>query len=108
VDATRSQSVALSDASTRLLVAAADADGDILCFKNISGATIQAGHVNMTEEAGDSPREVARWTAGIDQLEGLGLIKATSYKREIFELTHEGWEAAAKLSSNSGVGTKPT
>ena len=43
------------------------------------------------------PRTVARWVGGIEELERLGFIRALGYKREVFELTREGYEAADEL-----------
>ena len=64
------------------------------------GTHIQAGGTNMI--GGErSPREAARWIAAVEELEGHGLIKAGSYKREVFSLTHAGWEAAASLQNES-------
>jgi hypothetical protein len=101
-EAARTRRVTLSDAAAKLLIAsAASDDGHIMILRTLGGASIQAGQVDMI---GDdrSPREVARWVAGVEELEGYGLVEATSYKREVFRLTHAGWEAAATLSNETG------
>lgn len=100
--------VTLSDASAKLLVAAANSeDGLIISLSTMGGTHIKAGNVEMVGQNGGA-REVARWTAGIEELEGYGLIQDTSYKREIFRLTHSGWEAAASLTGNLGAQTEST
>lgn len=95
-DAPDTRRVTLSAEALRLLTAAANSkDGLIMFFQTHGGAHVKAGHVNMVEN--ESARESARWKAAIEELEGFALIEATSFKREVFRLSHAGWEAAEQL-----------
>jgi hypothetical protein len=95
-DVPRTRRVTLSEAAAKLLIAAASSDdGLIMVLRTMSGARIRAGQTDMIDEDA-SPRAVARWVAGVEELEGYDLVEPTSYKREVFRLTHAGWEAAAK------------
>lgn len=91
------QRVAVSAEAARLLKAAADSRaGHIMVLPHMSGTVIQAGGAQLLADAA-SPRDVARWMAAVESLENLGLIEATSYKREVFRVTHDGYEAAEQI-----------
>lgn len=97
--APKTQRVSLSEEAVEMLkTAAASKDGIIMMLRHLSGTTIMAGGQQMVGN-GASPRDVARWSATIDELEGYGLIEATSYKREVFRVTHSGYEGAAQLEN---------
>jgi hypothetical protein len=99
----RAQRITLSDAATKLLTATArSADGIIMMMRTFDGAYIKAGNDNVIG-ANLGPRELARWSAGIEELESYGLIEAASYKREVFRLTHAGWEAGARLAQDDAT-----
>ena len=91
------QKVSVSPEAAKLLKTAADSrDGHIMLLRHLSGTRIHAGGKAMVPD-GASPRDVARWTAAIETLDRLGLIEATSYKREIFRVTDAGYEAAEQI-----------
>lgn len=93
----KKQRVSLSEEAAGMLTAAAASDdGMVMMLRHMSGTTIIAGGKQMVDD-GASPRDVARWAAAVDELEGYGLIEATSYKREVFRVTHSGYEGAAQL-----------
>lgn len=97
--------VTLSDEAVKLLVAAADtSEGMIMTHRTFSGAIIKAGRIDMLGED-RSPRAAARWIAAIDELDTYGLVQATSPKREIFRLSHAGWEASASLKPDDPPGS---
>jgi hypothetical protein len=89
--------VKVSAEAARLLKAAADSrDGIIMALRHMSGVRLQAGGKQMLpDNAG--PREVAKWTGALEILENLGLIEATSYKREVFRVTDSGYDAADQI-----------
>jgi hypothetical protein len=92
------QRVTISAEAAQVLKAAADDSrgGLIMVLRHMSGTVVQAGGKSMVEE-GATPREIARWVAAVESLEGLGLIEATNYKHEVFRVTHEGYEAAEQI-----------
>ena len=90
-----------ADAAWLLKSAAQSDDGHIMMLRHLGGTQIQAGQEVIVHDHA-SHREVAKFEAAIDTLENNGLIKATSYKREMFRLTHAGYEAAASLNDLPG------
>jgi hypothetical protein len=105
-DAPDTRRVTLSTEAVRLLTAAASSDdGLIMILQTHGGPLVKAGHVNMVEN--ETAREAARWKAAIEELEGFGLIEASSYKREVFRLSHAGWEAAEQLLQSGAAAAQP-
>ena len=47
----------------------------------------------------DSAKEAARWKGALEELERYGFVQAVSYKRQTFEVTREGYDAAEKLKA---------
>ena len=62
-----------------------------------AGSEIQAN--GQVFNADSSPRTLALWEGVIEELEGRGFLKATSDRREIFEVTRQGYAAADGLKS---------
>jgi len=92
------QTPALSaDAATLLKAAGADGGGTIFFERFGGGAEIQSNGQVFNEDS--SPRTLARWEGAIEELERQGLVKATSDRREVFELTHQGFAAADGLKT---------
>ena len=71
---------------------------------SLSGLSISAGKYNFLD-CSSSAREEARWSAVIDELELYGLIKANSYKRQLFSITDTGYKVADELKEKLGVDT---
>lgn len=87
--------------AARLLKTAADSDdGTIMMLRRMGGLRIQAGGQQMIP-AGANARVIARWIAAVEALEDLGLIDATSYRREMFRVTDAGYEAADQIDLSS-------
>ena len=85
----------LSKESTEILLAAAkDKNGRIIKPKTIGGSSIQAGGAEFGTK---SPRDYAKYEKALDDLVAIGLVKEVGTKGEVFNLTHEGWQAADKL-----------
>lgn len=72
--------------------ASIDLNGEILYVKYLGGEAIQTNGRNFIEN--DNPREVAKWTSALNELEKNGLIYTRSTKREIFHLTDLGYQVA--------------
>ena len=84
-------STALSkDAET--ILEAATAEGVIMFERFGGGFEVSAGGKVFNEDS--SPRSDAKWTSVVEELEKAGYVKATSEKREVFEVTQAGFTAA--------------
>lgn len=83
------------EAAFILKEAAADAHGTILNIAFIGGHAIQVSGKNLIEEG--NARSQALWMGALSELEILRYVEASSYKREVFRVTREGYEAADRL-----------
>ena len=81
-----------AEAKELLLEAAKDSRGMILRMRTQAGISIHTNGRSFIE--GHSRREEAKWEAALNELEQLQLVRDPSYKRSIFELTHEGYRIA--------------
>lgn len=87
----------LSDEAKRLLIEAAkDKHGTVMHLRYLGGQTIQTNGINFADSK--DRRSIARWEAALEQLLAEDLIVERGYKREVFEITAEGYEMADKLS----------
>jgi hypothetical protein len=86
------RTVKLSSEAASLLIEAVQADGTIMCYATLGGRHVQVNGKQFPET--NERREVARWEAGLEELEQYGLIVARGYKREFFEVTASGFAAA--------------
>jgi len=85
----------LSKEATEILHAAAnDKNGTIIKPKTIGGSSIQVGNTSFGTEG---PRDYAKYEKALEELIIMGLVKDVSTKGEVFNLTHDGWQAADKL-----------
>jgi hypothetical protein len=62
---------------------------------HIGGLLIQTNQKSFVEE--NTPRSRAIWEAALQELEAAGLIADRGYKREIFEVTRQGYDVAELL-----------
>lgn len=88
------------EARVLLKTASRDKNGTILKLAMIGGRFIQAGGKSF---GGGGGRESARWEHALNELLGEGLVVERGHKGEYFELTHEGWALADKLSDDSDL-----
>jgi len=89
---------ALSPEAVTVLKATAADPGGVLTFERFGGGSeIQANGQVFNENS--SPRTLALWEGVIEELESRGFLKATSDRREIFEVTRQGYAAADGLKS---------
>jgi hypothetical protein len=89
----------LSDDALEMLKAAAgDRNGMILIRRHLGGSHISAGGRQFAE--GADRRSVARWVAAAEMLHDEGYTRDLNGKREIFELTHTGYELAESLNGS--------
>lgn len=95
-EASHTRTVTISpDATLLLMYAASDPSGRITYVRSISGDSIGAGKFGFMRD--DSAKEAARWKGALEELEQYGFVHAASYKRQVFEVTREGYDAAEKL-----------
>lgn len=87
----------LREARTLLKAASRDEHGSILYLKVMGGPIIQVAGEQVNEPR--NAREQAKWDSALNELETAGLVRATSYKREIFKLTAAGYELADQVSA---------
>lgn len=80
------------EAAFMLKSAAENNDGTITHLQHLGGCLIQTNSINFVED--QSPRNIALWEGAINELESLGLIGATSGKRQMFRVTREGYNMA--------------
>jgi hypothetical protein len=90
VPKTKSTSTELSAEARAILVAAASGDGRIMSLRHLGGQLIQAGGRQLISD--QSPRIVALWIGGIEDLQRRRYITDISHKGEVFEVTREGYE----------------
>lgn len=83
------------DAQILLAYAGTDDIGKVIISKTLSGTFVSTGGRNFVGEG--SPREQARWLAAVEELEKCKLIKADTYKRDIFSLTYEAFHISDEL-----------
>jgi hypothetical protein len=93
----KSTSTELSSEAKTILKVAASGDGHILCHGSFGGQTVQVGSKQMIPD--QSPRTVALWVGGVEDLQRRRYIMGIGDKGEVFQVTREGYEAADTLSA---------
>jgi hypothetical protein len=87
---------ALSKDAEKLLKAAT-ADGSIIFERFGAGFEISANGQVFNEDS--ERRTEAKWESTIEELEKAGFVKATSEKREVFDVTQAGFTAADAITA---------
>ena len=88
---------ALSKEATELLAAAAADGAGVILFERFGGGA-EISTNDKTFNADSAPRTIALWEGAVEELEKRGYVRATSDKREVFEVTREGYAAADSLN----------
>jgi len=78
------------EARVLLKEASLDSQGGILHLRYMGGTTLQANGQNMITE--QTPREIAKWEAALDELVIADLVLDRGHKGEIFSLTDLGYK----------------
>lgn len=94
----KSTSTTLSTEAETLLKVAAAGDGRIWHPRISGGEIIQASNNSMLPD--QDPRTIALWEGGIEDLLRSRYIKDIGTKREMFEVTREGYDAADELDQD--------
>lgn len=89
-----------NDALEMLKAASHDKNGMILIRRHLGGSQVSAGGRQFAENT--DRRSVARWVAAAETLNDEGYTRDLNGKREIFELTHSGYELAERLNEAEG------
>lgn len=84
-----------SDAIELLTWASEGNQNTISAFRHLTGTSVVAGVKQFGE--GADRRETARWLSAIEELDNAGLIQDVNGKRQLYEMTHEGFLASDKL-----------
>jgi hypothetical protein len=84
------------EAQILLKEASQDLNGNILQLSYIGGFQIQTN--DKTFGSSGDPRDEAIWKGALRELESLGLVIDVGYKKEVFEVTREGYEVAEIIS----------
>ena len=85
----------ISEEAKAILCAAAVGDGLIMHYRTFGGEHIVVGHEELVPN--QKPRTVARWRAGIRELQDLRYIEGRG-KGEILKVTDSGYDAADALA----------
>ena len=94
----KSTSTELSVEAKTILKAAATADGHILCSRSLGAQRVQVGGKQLIPD--QSPRTVALWVGGVEDLQRRRYIADIGHKGEVFQVTREGYEAADSLTDD--------
>lgn len=95
----------ISKDSAVLLVYAANSEyGEITVAKSIIGTSISTKEWTFLEPDSGA-REEARWNSAIEELEKFELIKSKSYKRQLFNVSHEGYKIADDFKEKFSIDT---
>lgn len=89
------QEFILSERAEKLLRAAVSGDGEVSVLDHMQGTNIEAGGQNFSA---DIPRETAKLKSAVLELERQGLIHDPAGKREVYNVTGEGYEAVDNKS----------
>lgn len=92
----------LSDEARTLLInAAADPGGTIVYEKFGAGVDLHTNGVSLLTDKSDH-RAVAAWESALQELIDAGLLVARGDRGEVYEITHQGYEAAASAPRRTG------
>ena len=84
------------EAAYLLKECALDSAGHIMNLSYIGGHAIQVNGKNVIEDGSDRSRAI--WTSALEELENAGFVRALNSKREMFQITRAGYDAADFLS----------
>lgn len=94
----------LSNEAKTILLEAAAGDGTIMHLKHLGGEMIQVNGKSLIPDK--NQRTIALWQGGIEDLSRRRFIKDVGYKREMFQVTREGYEAADEIKKAVGAVSK--
>lgn len=93
----KSKSTELSDEAKSILTATAFGDGRVMHLRYMGGEGIQTGGKTLIPD--NDARTIALWVGGLEDLCRRRFIKDVGHKREVFEVTREGYEAADEIGN---------
>lgn len=92
----------MTDDAKELLREAAKGDGNIIYVRGMNQSDIHAGNKTFTHP--HSQRLEMRWKAAIDLLDAHRLIEDVGHKREIYQVTHLGYQVVGVLQGPEQAG----
>ena len=95
VPQTKSTSAELSDEAKAILREAATSNGSIMHIRGLNREIISVNNKEMLSD--QSPRTIAKWRGGLEDLVRRRLIEDIGHKGQVFEVTREGYDAADEL-----------
>lgn len=98
---TKSTKTELSPEALAILEKAVSGDGSVIHSITSGGNRIYAGRENIVPD--QEPRTVANWIGGLEDLQRRRYIKDCGHKREVFEVTREGYVALDELRVRKGA-----
>lgn len=88
--------IQLSDEASALLIASSNSpNGRIYCLKSTAGLKISTNQIQFVNEPG--PRCEATWEHALTQLINHNLIKDLGHKKEVLQITKQGYDLADDL-----------
>lgn len=91
----KSKTTELSEEAKTILREAVAGDGTIMHIHFMSGEELSTNGKSLIPDR--NARTIAKWTGGLEDLIRRRYVKDVGHKREIFEVTREGYEAADEL-----------
>ncbi len=88
------ETVTLPAKAATMLLAAADGTGMVTVMRALNGTHYSAGGTEFVHDG--SRKEIAEMEHAVNKLESFGLIRDRGFKGEIFEVTHEGFQAISR------------
>ncbi len=98
---TKSTTTELSPEAITILETAAAGDGCVIHSVTSGGNQIQAGRQQLVPD--QEPRSIAKWIGGLEDLQRRRFIKDCGHKREVFEVTREGFHALDELHAKKAA-----
>jgi len=91
----KTKTAELSSEAKTILLEATAGDGRVMHVVYMGGEEIQASGKSLIPD--QNQRTISLWVGGLEDLSRRRFIKDVGHKREVFEVTREGYEAADQL-----------
>lgn len=92
------ENILSEDAKELLGASVGSKDGQIMAVSTLGGLRMSAGGREFDTEG---PRAEARWKAALEELEDAGFVEPLSYERQVFQVTHRGYQFMDALKAET-------
>ena len=99
----KSKATELSNEAKTILLEASASDGMIMHTRYMGGEQIHVNGKSLIPE--NNQRTIALWVGGLEDLIRRRFIKDLGHKREVFEVTREGYQAADEFQKATAIAT---